>query len=412
MPDGYEYKKLSRSEYEKALHALFGLRADEQPRGEIGRVIAQALQRYDIEGWSINLPYAMEATAGRTATAWGTQYKGALEQHGIDVEKAQRQYYGDYLAYLRETRQQQQFGAQQQWQQYGAEMDRWRMQTQAQQQLWQNERARQGALGEQYGMQAQRWGALTQGIGSEQAAIRNSEKQRIWESARQEMLSAIGDEPQDWIKRWQIENKPNPYSAKPNIEQAWEDVEAQRAQVKRWESMEKDVQKQFKDTKSPLWDDPDAPTSPEQWRSHMILRGAKAARDQLLEMEETLAEEQISAGKGGPLSKYFPESGGTPYETTYVPTDTTAPTPDWLKKLYPTMGARLPEKGEIGTEFAPMPLSAQWMQRALPSELAGYGGYVEYAGGDIEDILWQSQQMFPRQKAGPRWGAARQRTSV
>ncbi len=71
------------------------------------------------------------------------------------------------------------------------------------------------------------------------------------------------------------------------------------------------------------------------------------------------------------------------------------PTPSWLTKLQPMLQA--------GKPITQLPLNAPSMQiwnKIMPSEQEQYAGYVNYAGGNLNDLLTQTRMMLPQTPVG------------
>ena len=385
MPDGYKYEKLSRSEYKKALYALFGYTESDKPMGEKRDTIERALQLYDAYGWSMDLPYAMETTAGRTKTAWQAQYEKEIEQWGLDVDKATSKYWAEQFAYTK-------WQTSEDWRK--AEWERreqkeqWQARTQTQERMWESERARQGMMAEHYGYQAARMGLRAK-------PYEEAEKAKMFEFARSASLAGLeGD--RNRIKRYELQNKPNPWKMQRTVD---EEIQETKENIKGLREANKIIQQRMKDPTDKLYmnvDDPTAMTDPEQWRAHEIMSRLKTAEDKLVEWTTSPDYVQGLAEARGEVASPTIEPAGRP---------ATPETPQWMRELHPTMGARL----EKQTPVAPSP--ALW-QRWLPSQRQQYLGYAKWAGGNPEDILWQATRPLGQPSRGARWQPARQRVSV
>ena len=404
MPD-YEYEKLSRAEYERALKALFGYTADEKPTGEAKKVINQALQQYDLYGWTMNLPYALEATAGRTRTAWDAQYAKAMEDWREDTEKAAQENWQNKFAYNK-------WLTEQGWKQAAWQRDiadrRWDAAQAAKERLWANWRAQQGVKEQQWAAQTQRWVNMANRMGGGD----RSGMAQAWNAAISELIGTL-DPNRDWAKIWQLKSRPNPYSApEENINQLWEDVQVQQEEVKRWEALEKDVQKRFKDTTDKLHYDPLDVSDPDQQRAIAILRGAKTAKERLFNLEGQLAE-SATYSWGAPTSEGMDTGmGGTAYgEDVAVDRPWHPETPDWLSKFYGTE-----EESKIwGTKGKKLALSAPsptaWAGLTPPQQ-ERWMGYAEWHGADPESLLSEMWQALPQRKRGSSWRPVTQRVSI
>ena len=220
------------------------------------------------------------------------------------------------------------------------------------------------------------------------------DKARIWENARREILAGL-DEPIDWIQKWQVQKKKNPY-----IEEDKDMTPAER-RLKWEEKFEsaKNMKKIAKEMEDEAKSDPDRSLSfGEKQYIDLAKFTLDNARSNLMdaEYESVTGKSRWAEPRGNKFHGY--EVGKPSKDRPPVPT--TPETPDWLSNLYPSMGERIPESDKIGSQFAPMALSGQWMDKMKPSELQGYMGYTKYAGESPEDLMWQTQSMLPSPKRG------------
>ena len=200
----YEYEALSRSEYEKALRTLLSWQVSSKTisKNDAEDMLNQAMQQYDVEGWSMNLPLAQETSAGRTKAAWGQQYAKATEGWQQDVAKAQSANWSDQLRYAQWTQDEawRRYNAAQQ--QYGQEFKQWETKNElarAQMQVQQRDEfiRGQGAMGRLAARGQEKYeGESLEG------------KSRIFKAVQGQLLSGL-DPIVDAFQYWTIANKPN-----------------------------------------------------------------------------------------------------------------------------------------------------------------------------------------------------------
>jgi len=158
-------------------------------------------------------------------------------------------------------------------------------------------------------------------------------------------------------------------------------------------------------------------------------REGRGEREKAQMFESMRAE--LLAGLGGPrnwIQRYMVETRPNPYEERgqkWEAPPTTPETPKWLGTMYPELGERMPERerpamgrakpmGTVGG-FEMAPPSGQAWGRLTPSQQAGWGGMARFYGASPEDLLFQTQQMLPRdpwRTPQRRWAPAKQRVSV
>lgn len=421
MPD-YEYTDINLKDFIAALTIyLDRLEREEQERtpfgeklaswltpskgilGDVGRenigerynrIYAEILDAVDLYGLSPDVVQYLSSEAGnvfsttlknRASYEWQKQYKGDVEKWAEDVVKTQEQAFKDTES---RRRWEAEFGAQQQWRQYGAEVQQWQMQTQAQERMREDWRAQQNLLAGKYRLTAERlasWGRPDEGVAA------NAERASIWASAKQEILGGL-DSTRDWLKIQDIQQKPNPWAEERTT---YDNLAEAREEVKNLKAAAQIIQKRQADPRDPLFqnvDRPDVPTSPEQQYAAGIMQRLHTAEDKLVEFTGRQAEERGVYERGG--------------EAELAPTKPRGvATPAWLGKLEPTMGATV-------TKQQPTTPSGQAWGRLKPSEQQQWAGWVEWSGYNPQDIDWQRRQTLSQRKQGARWAPAQQRTFV
>lgn len=257
------------------------------------------------------------------------------------------------------------------------------------------------------------FGVQAQGTGwrSEVDVYRQEQEQRgkLWEDWRKRMLGSL-DPDRDWMQRYQLEQQRNPYQVQETsmVEQAaiyktklalskkefgrqqqilagmpaGEFVPQTPKQASAFGALVRETQKQ---------------TALQNW-----IKEAEASPEYQEEIGRAGIGEVPEGGWGMVSREAIEAAGGVPMPSEPA-RPTTPATPSWMRELYPQMGAHV-EKRELA------PLSGQFWGRMKPSERAQWWGYAKWAGGKPEDLLWQTQQMLPRQpRIAGGWAPARQR---
>ncbi|KKN57540.1 hypothetical protein LCGC14_0560860 [marine sediment metagenome] len=462
MPD-FEYTDISIKDFDTALQAyLARLERDEKagtpawqkvakvispswliPGTEnIGekydRIYGEIMDAVDLYGLSPEVARILPPDAAnvfgttlqnRASYEWEKTYQGNVERWAEDVTKLVAKSYDQQLAAARFGLQQQQFGVSQA--QFGARLAEEQRQfdftarREAQGELWAGERARQGALGEQFNLQQQR--LALQGQRPPQG-IQDEERARIFEGARAEILRGLTG-PQDWIRQWEAQNRPNRYAGADKDPQ--DAIDQTRQEVKELKEAASIIQKRQKDPGDPLFvnvDRPEMPTTPEQTYAIGIMRNLRTAENKLLEFiapSPTGAEAAEVTGTdpsriGGLAVQYAgnpeaPQFANLTMEEHQALTrtalelggfgggeeparPTAPPTPAFISKLFPSQAGTI-TRANIGR------VSGQAFGRLLPSQQQGLLGFAEFQGMEPGEILPQ----FTQRRTGARWTPASQR---
>jgi len=190
----------------------------------------------------------------------------------------------------------------------------------------------------------------------------------IYEQVKQEILSTL-TQPSDWITRWELQNKPNPYTSQTGG--------AAIAQEKIEQLMEQESEIGAK-----LGVVPET-----QWKGAPEYYQLKAVQAELEQLKGEWAE---------PPAPKQARVASTP------------PAPAWLSRMVPSQ-----IRGQPITKTALAPPSGQSLTRLTPTESAGMAGYADWAGGmSWNDLMNMTRMMQPQMPTGAgrtQWAAARQR---
>jgi hypothetical protein len=447
MPDNqYEYKPFKNlTDFEKALDSYL-LRGENQtkhpwwaggafrdspligswpfpyedPIVDSDRLYFEIMDIVKIEGFHPGIvdklsPEAQKVYMGtvgpRLGRSYQEQYAKRLQDYATETGKAANQSYNNYLKWGEGERAEA-------WRRYEAELNRsllpyQQYQTDLEQWRWEQEFAREGQQWQQQlqwakdaaaGAQAQV--RLAGRFGGGTSEPRRSE-QELFEAARQEILGSLQG-PRDWIQRWNVESKPNPYA---DIRDRTSSEKVAGAQENLKQA--KELLKEFKDAEKAAASDPNRTLTFEEKQLGEVARQMMQTNAGIITRElgiDPAGDAGIDVGSsysrfGGGTEIIGGRRRGSESALRPEPQPTTPETPSWLQALYPEMGANI-EKMPV------MPLSGQWMSRLSPSQLQGWAGYVDWAGeGQTpEQLLWQTQRQLPRTpRTAQRWTPARQR---
>lgn len=429
MPD-YEYSDVKMKDFIAALE-VYLRRLEEQWRGDrsafqkfwwninpaiedvddaIDRLYNEIMDSVETQGISPNVGQALSPIAAqiydtvlktRAKYDWQKQYGEAVTNWQADVQKAVQEDWTNRFRYAQWEAATGLAERKFQWQQEQAE---WQRKTQAQQGMWGDWQQQQ--LLEQY-----KRAALGQGISRRLEAreagqweARGGDKERVWEATQQEIIGQL-DPDIDWLKIREMRQMRNPWSTDPESatdERHWAEGELEKA-----ESWAKTADAMLKAVK-----DPESYLTKEEME---YVYQAHAARDRALKRvaaatqkeQDWITEQGAYAGAG---------AGGTGMETaTGITYGGGAPpriepqmpkTPQWLAKVYPELGERLPEKG---ADFTPVALSGQQWGGLKPSQQRRWMGVASYYGEKPGDLLAQMRRMQPRTpRTAQRWAPAKQ----
>ena len=225
-----------------------------------------------------------------------------------------------------------------------------------------------------------------------------------FESARQSILGSLSS-PSDWIKRWEVQNAPNPYTQQPQsrVEQKQTEVENSQTRIYMFNQMADaadELVAQLSTNPDYGAGTPNEATVLTQARNDAInyRNAAKAEGDKLGAWQTDLTylqgEPQHGASSGSnqmfALGKTIEQPG----------TRVNAPAPSWLPMFAP--GQRAGQA--ITRENVATPSAQQWA--ATPwSAQQGLSGYLDWAGyRTMADVLGNMAQMLPNSPGGgSRW---------
>ncbi len=367
----------------------------------------------------------------RASYEWNKTFEENVTKWAADVVKLQAKSFGQQLDVAKFEFTQQQAGLRQQ--EAGARLEEEQRQfdflqkRDVQRGMFAGERLRQqGILGQQQIVQQQ-----LAARGRQEPRILEAEKSRIFEDARRELLGGLTGA-ENWIKRWEAKNKPNPFQ-QTSREVRQGNIDAVREEVKGLKEAASIIQKRQKDPSDPLFlnvDRPDVATSPEQQYAIGIMSRLHTAEDKLLEFTapnraeiEAAEITGVDPAKIGGLAVRFASNRGDPefanmtieeqkaltsvaleagFSTVPEPArPTTPPTPSFISKLFPSQAGNL-SVANIGR------VSGQAFGRLTPSQQQGLLGFAEFQGMEPSEILPQ----FTQRRPGPRWQPSSQRISV
>ena len=227
-----------------------------------------------------------------------------------------------------------------------------------------------------------------QGMEEQITKAQQSQMQSQWELQRQQMLGQL-NEPQDWIKRWMLEQRRNPY--KPRIPNPEENVRNIKAQITTLGERGPEAMGQWPYFLQEVRQG-ESPTSSEIVNATIAQR--EAFESQKANLQRQLAQEQdVLSTWAGPETRARPK---------------TPPTPPWLAQWYP-------QQLEVGQPIRNLPIatpSMQWWQQQPESARQGWLGFAEYSGGIPMDILSEMQRQLTQPKQPRQRSTARQRTWV
>ena len=179
--------------------------------------------------------------------------------------------------------------------------------------------------------------------------------QARWETMRQQLLGTLRG-PSDWIAKWQLENKENPFAAF-----SMERARANQARfIEGAEARVSQLQQELLET-DPLKPDP------------MGLSGIKEKLTEMNSMMKTI------------------ESAKTPIIQPKPTQVVNPPAPFWLQQFAPGQVT-----GQPITQERLAPISGQALTRTGPDVLAGLSGFAEFSGQSFTDLLRKSEIMQPR----------------
>lgn len=393
MPD----VKLSRTEYKDAVGAIInklialGFWTEEEGQYRLD----EAIGRYDIEGWHVELPFVQDYL-------YQPRYARALISETVEQTQALQKDFDDWMKQVTILRMQQAYRDKelgQQQQQWQSEMG-----TRMAEVGTQKELARRVAEANWYEQEAQRMSGWSQ---QNEQAIRESEQRKMaqeFEWWRSNIMS--GTAPRDWVVREKAKLAQNPFEVQPQTAEDYQakmkegQQEAQQA-VKEAESEVANAQKSWNDLAARVVDDYEIIAPGEvvkaQYRYNNAVNRLNAIETTMNSPSNlaALAEEQAA---GAPRVDAF----GNVTVGTWEP-------PSTPKKLQiPTDVLPFMQNKEFGSPVV-TPSGQQWS--ASPwSTKERVLGYAESIGQFPEDIYNQMEMMRSNTpRIAYQWSPARQR---
>lgn len=211
-----------------------------------------------------------------------------------------------------------------------------------------------------------------------------------FESARQSILGSLSS-PSDWIKRWEVQNAPNPYTPKPQsqLEQKQSELSNTETRANMFDQMANEAEKlvtQLSSNQDYGAGTPNEATVLTQARNDITnyrnAAQAERARAGIFQTDVTYLQGQPQPEMSAP---------GRPGN---------APTPGWLPMFAPGQRAGQP----ITRENVATPSAQQWSSTPW-SVQQGLSGYLDWAGyRPMADVLGNMAQMLPNSPGGgSRW---------
>lgn len=212
-----------------------------------------------------------------------------------------------------------------------------------------------------------------------------------YESARQSILASLSS-PSDWIKRWDVQNAPNPYTPQSQspLEASQSQVENTNTRANMFDQMANSAEQMV----TTLANDPNYGAGPNSNGEATVLTQARS------DVVNYRNAAQLERGKLGAYQADVTYLQGQPQPEPSAPMGGNAPAPSWLPAFAPGQRAGQP----ISRENIATPSAQQWT--ATPwSAQQGLSGYLDWAGyRPMADILGNMAQMLPNSPGGgARW---------
>ena len=213
-----------------------------------------------------------------------------------------------------------------------------------------------------------------------------------FESARQSILASLSS-PSDWIKRWDVQNAPNPYTPQPvsATEQAQSQLSNTETRAKMFDQMADESEKLV----NTLANDPSYGVGPNSPIEAGVLTQARA---------DVANYRNAANAERGNLPAYQSDVTYLQGQPQPVPSQLggrgSAPAPGWLPMFAPGQQAGRP----ITRENVATPSAQQWSSTPW-SVQQGLSGYLDWAGyRPMADVLGNMAQMLPNAPGGgSRW---------
>ena len=213
-----------------------------------------------------------------------------------------------------------------------------------------------------------------------------------YESARQSILASLSS-PSDWIKRWDVQNAPNPYTPQPvsATEQAQSQLSNTETRAKMFDQMADESEKLV----NTLANDPSYGVGPNSPIEAGVLTQARA---------DVANYRNAANAERGNLPAYQSDVTYLQGQPQPVPSQLggrgSAPAPGWLPMFAPGQQAGRP----ITRENVATPSAQQWSSTPW-SVQQGLSGYLDWAGyRPMADVLGNMAQMLPNAPGGgSRW---------
>ena len=249
------------------------------------------------------------------------------------------------------------------------------------------------------------WGAQNQNL--ESRAIQQQMADQ-YERERASLMGKFTGSPRDWIKQWEVQNNPNPFSVRMSEnEKLQESMEVSRNRAKALEPLAKAYRTAL--SSGVLDGEID---SERKWQMEKIIETYQEQTKKAQAIEDIFrAQKDIQSGNvsGGSVSiggqmegvahPMFNEGGET------APARPQLPVPSWLPNLVPELAGQ-----SVLSKKTVAPVSGQTWLATPYSQRQGLAGYMDWSGQSYEDML---DNMAMRQTNSPRvpysWRPATQR---
>jgi len=438
MPDGYEYPKISVSDYLEIVKRLLKQweKNKEGPFSSTG-FLGQKMSREEIyvwvenkvltEGIHVGTPFYIQVITPRAQAVWPEQYKEKLAEWAEESAKYQQQQI-ELQESTRRWREEQAFGREKfEWQkEQEGKLTPWQQQ-QLQQQSWetlnQADIARWTRDAEIANLNVRRMEAQLSGVGGEAGWIPEQKKQaqlsQEFENIRSQMIQNLSPSPRNWIAIEKARMMENPYGARErNPQEELLKAQEEYKDAKEMWALGKQIQSEA--SKDPM-------RSLDQREKQMIelskvaldnaakqlhrarltegvVMGKEWAKsllsEQPREVQEEIEQEAYWATPRGDVATGFEvgrPSGGTKPTMPEIPA--------WLQQASGLKG-RVPE-----TRKPILTPSGQSWTALSPTQQSMYAGLVDWVGQrSFEDIDWQRRQMLPKAPSlGRTWKPAQAR---
>lgn len=234
--------------------------------------------------------------------------------------------------------------------------------------------------------------------GREEPSMSQRERAKLFEDVRSEMLYSIGEDPQDWLRRAEIQNMPNRWAPATTTDTSAERTAQLQKEEKYYTDALKDAYARLTG-KGPLKENDPLYQAP-QMQAHIkaMYEALQSTENQLQQAQEqhiNWSQKAQNVGLGPWTTQPGQSAWGAPANPLALQWERQAEenrlaTPNWLKPFVPGLGEWMPGIGSVKGDI-PQGTVPHWSayESLLPSQQAQLAGYWTYAGQNPEDILAQ-----------------------